>query len=407
MFIKEVRPKTIKDSRGEKTIEIQLKTYKGSFSASAPSGKSKGANEVDSYNDRGFGRSMKLIRAFSKRIEKKNFMIKDFGGLKLLTKEVERFEHRYGKLGGNVHYALEIVFLKGAAAERGKELWQFVFDSFDFFERRRKPKMPRPVGNCIGGGMHSKKMAGKKPDFQEFLLIPKKKRFSRNVTTMYYAYERAKKLLKKYQKSWVVKRNDEGAWRTSLTNEQVLDIMKKLKKRYHVDIGLDVAASSFFSRRYYHYENKKLIRDRVDQIDYIEKLTSKYGLLYVEDPLDEEDFSGFVNLKKKFPERSMVVSDDLTTTNLSRLRRANRNKGIDALIVKPNQIGSLEEVARVVKFCKENDLKIVFSHRSGETMDDSLADLAVGFQADFLKCGIYGRERLVKLRRVMEIERSL
>ncbi|MGC9309746.1 MAG: hypothetical protein ACP5D2_03585 [Candidatus Nanoarchaeia archaeon] len=401
MFVKEVKPKIIKNSRGERTIEVLLETFRGKFKSSAPSGKSTGKYEVQPYSSKGIRGSLRLMKMLAKILKHKNFMIKTFHDLDKLGDVIDRFENKYGKIGGNCRYVLEAVFLKGAAKERKKQVWEMINDVFN---DGKKPKMPMPVGNCIGGGMHS---TGRKPDFQEFLLIPNEKKFSRAVTKNVHAYERAKKLLKKKQKSWKVKTNDENALMTSLNNEDVLDILHELKKQYGVRIGLDVAASSFFKRGYYHYENKRLIRDRQEQIDYIATLIDKYGLFYVEDPLQEEDYSGFLNLEKEVDKkRLLIVGDDLTVTDVKKVRHASKT-GVNAVIVKPNQIGSLLEVAKVVQECKKHNLAMVFSHRSGETMDDFLADLCVGFSGDFIKTGIMGRERLIKLRRVMEIERSL
>jgi enolase len=138
------------------------------------------------------------------------------------------------------------------------------------------------------------------------------------------------------------------------------------------------------------------------------RLIERYNLVYVEDPLDEEDFSGFKELMAKIKNKdTMIVGDDLTTTNIHRTERAFRAGAINAMIIKPNQIGSLIEVKKVVEFCKKNKIKTIFSHRSGETMDYILADLAFGFQADYIKTGIYGRERLIKLKRLIDIEKKM
>ena len=211
-------------------------------------------------------------------------------------------------------------------------------------------------------------------------------------------------------RGWKKLRNDEGAWRTSLSNEEVLEILKKVAKKYDLRIGLDVASSSFYRNGYYTYKNKSLIRDKADQADYILKLIRKFEIFYVEDGMDEDDFSGFKSLMNGICEmgkKSLIVGDDLTTTNLDRVQRAVRGKAINAMIIKPNQIGSILEVKKVVEYCKKNNIVMIFSHRSGETMDDILADYCVGFGGDFLKAGIYGRERLIKHRRVMMIEKSL
>ena len=401
MFIRGVVLGFVKNSRGERTVQIELVTYEGRFKVSAPSGKSKGKHEVPSYNSKGIDRSMKMLRVFCRRLENKNFMIRKIDDLRQIVELVRRFEARYGRLGGNVTYALESVFLKAAAADNNKELWEFINDDVN---RGSKSKIPMPIGNCIGGGLHSKLIKGKRPDFQEFLLIPKEKTFSRAATVNLRAYEYARKLLKTRG------RNDESAWRTNKTNEEVLDVLKTVAKKYKLRIGLDVAASTFYENGYYKYKNKDLIRDKVDQADYIKKLIKKYRIFYVEDGMQEEDFSGFkevLNDTKENKFKTLIVGDDLTTTNLRLVRRAVNGGAINAMIIKPNQIGSIIEVRNVVNFCKKNKIVMIFSHRSGETMDDVLADYCVGFGGQFIKTGIFGRERLIKLRRVMMIEQSL
>ena len=413
MFIKEVIPSFVKNSRGERSIQIEIITYEGHFRASAPSGKSKGKNEVKSYHKKGIGHSMKMLRVFCLKLKHKNFIIKKISGLKQFTELMRRFEGRFGKFGGNVNYAMESAFLKAAAADNGKELWEFINDDVN---NGLRPKMPMPVGNCIGGGLHSKLINGKRPDFQEFLLIPKEKTFSRAVTVNLRAYDYAQKLLKRqsriaYFTLRSVKTNDENAWTTDKTNEEVLEILKIVAKKYKLKIGLDVAASTFYDKGYYRYKNKNLIRDKVDQADYIVRLVKKFGIFYVEDGMYEEDFSGFKEILDGISEvkksKTLIVGDDLTTTNLKRVHRAVRGKAINAMIIKPNQIGSILEVKKVVEFCKKNNIVMIFSHRSGETMDDSLADYCIGFGGQFIKTGIYGRERLIKLKRVMDIEKKL
>jgi len=401
MFVKDVMPSFVKNSRGERSIQIILRTYEGTFKASAPSGKSKGKSEVVSYNPEGINRSMKMLKVFCEKLKGKNFIIKKVDQLKQVVELMRKFEARHGRFGGNVNYSMEAAFLKAAAADNGKELWEFINDDVN---NGLKPKMPMPVGNCIGGGLHSKKIKGKRPDFQEFLLIPKEKTYSHAVTVNLRAYEYARKLLKARGK------NDENAWMTDKTNEEVLEILKTVAKKYDLRIGLDIAASSFYDNGYYKYKNKELIRDKVDQSDYVERLIKKFGIFYVEDGMHEDDFGGFkeiLNAVSKNRIKSLIVGDDLTTTNLKRVHRAVRGGAINAMIIKPNQIGSILEVKKVVEFCKKNNIVMIFSHRSGETMDDTLADYCVGFGGQFMKHGIYGRERLIKMKRVMEIEKRL
>ncbi len=419
MFVKSVVPRFVKNSRGERSIEIELKSYEGTFRCSAPSGKSMGKSEIACWNSKGIGKSMNMLKVFCGKLVHRNFIVKKIDDLKGLNELMIRFENRFGKFGGNVWYALEGVFLRAAAKDCGKELWEFINDDVN---RGLKPKMPMPVGNCIGGGLHSKMIDGKRPDFQEFLLIGNEKRFGRAVTKNLRAYEYAKKLLASSRggrwsvvgsrlfREWRRLRNDEGAWMTGRNNEEVLEILKRVAKRYDLKIGLDVASSSFYENGYYKYKNKELIRDKVDEADYIIKLIRKFGIFYVEDGMNEEDFSGFKSLTegvKKIRRKCLIVGDDLTTTHLKRVQRAVRSGVINSMIIKPNQVGSILEVKKVVEYCKKNNIVMIFSHRSGETMDDILADYCVGFGGQFLKAGIFGKERLIKLKRVMDIERSL
>lgn len=406
MFIERAWCRTILNSRKEKTTEVFIKCHHGLFSASAPSGKSKGKNEVADYNERGIDWSVKLTNKFLSALTNRNIPIKEIDDLKEVEKIIKDFEKSYGIIGGNVVYAIEVALMKSAAKENRKDLWRFVYDSMDY----KEIKMPMPVGNCIGGGLHSRGVKNKRPDFQEFELIPQEKTFSRAVTKNVHAYLYAKKLLKKMHKKWKIKTNDETALETNLTNEEVLKLLSTVAEKYNLRIGLDVAASSFVNEKnYYNYKNKELIRDRLEQIDYMRILAQRYNLLYLEDPLAEEDFSGFQELLSKIHGKkldTLIVGDDLTTTNLRRVERAAHSKSINAMIVKPNQIGSFVEVKKVIEFCKKNNIKTIFSHRSGETMDDALGDFAVGFQADFVKTGLYGPERLIKLRRIIEIEKA-
>lgn len=402
------------------SIEVSVHTYEGVFKCSAPSGKSTGKTEVACYNKNGIKYSMELLRKFCKTIEGQNLIIKKIDDIKILNEHMIRFEKKFGKLGGNVWYSLEGAFLRAAAADTGRELWEFINDDVN---NGLKPKFPMPVGNTIGGGLHSKKVNGKRPDFQEFLLIGNEKTFGKAVTKNFRAYEYAKKLLAKPPvgsgwsvvggrliKEWRRLRNDEGAWMTSRTNEEVLEIMERVSRRYGLKIGLDIASGSFYDKGYYNYENKKFIRDKLDQVEYVLKLIKKFGIFYIEDSMYEEDFASFKAVlagTSKMRGKRLVVGDDLTTTHLKRLERAFRSKSINAIIIKPNQVGSILEVRKVVDYCKKKGIVMIFSHRSGETMDDILGDYVVGFGGDFLKAGIYGKERLVKLKRVMDIERSV
>ena len=391
MILKEVEARDILNSRKERTIQVIVKTSNGSFKSAAPSGASKGE-----YEARPYAKTLKSDKTVSDRLKSdigfiNKLNIKDLNKAKICEfkdlKEVEGLVS--GKIGANSLFVLEASILKALAAESGKELYEFL-------SRGKPKKFPFPVGNAIGGGMHS---FSKKPDFQEFLFIAKSRKFSDRVDLNKKAYKLAGKILK------AKKTSDEGAWYTSLDNEKVLDIMQEVKDDLgkEINLGLDIAASTFLKKTY-NYKNKKQKLNRLGQIDYISKLAQKYELFYIEDPLDEEDFEGFAEINKRI--RGMIVGDDLTVTNLMRVKKAVQKRAIDALIVKPNQNGSLLKVKEIMDFCKKNNIKTIISHRSGETSDDTIADLSVAWKADFIKTGIYGYEREAKLKRLVEIEKK-
>jgi len=398
MFINEVKGRIIKNSRGEISIEVIVKTLKGNFSSSAPSGKSKGKYEAPDYNERGINFSLRLLNEFCLKLKNKNITLQKFDDLKNIEDQLKLFEKEFGVLGANVTYALEVSLLKAASKEIDKELWDFILEN-------KKIQIPMPVGNCIGGGMHSH--TNKKPDFQEFLFIPNEKTFSNAFTKMFRAYELVKREIKTLEKQWIIKTNDEKAWQTDLSNELCLDILKTVADKFGLRIGLDFAASTFFSNGEYIYKNKAMVRDKEAHLEYINLLIKRYDLFYIEDPINEEDFLSFSRLISFKNSNTLIVGDDLTATHIDRIKKSIMHKSINAVIIKPNQNGYLMQIKEIVELCKKNNLKIIFSHRSGETMDDALADLAIGFQADFIKTGINGRERLIKLRRIIEIEKSL
>ena len=382
VVVKRVSAKGIRDSRGEKTISVSVNTNVGNFSASAPNGKSCGKHEASPYK-KSLEKDIETLKKFSDYFSDE--MIEEFSDLRRIEDIVE------GHVGANTLFALESAILKAMAKEQKKQVWQLI--------NPQAKKLPRLVGNCIGGGKHS---PGKRPDFQEFLLIPETK-------TARESFELSKKIKKelvyplKDRDNWFEeKRNDENAWKTTLNEKEILDILKDFK----VPLGLDVAASGFYKRKGYHYANPVLRRNSEEQLSYLSNLIKNFNLFYIEDPFEENDFESFAELLKKFPDR-LVVGDDLITTNLKRFQKALEKKSINAVIIKPNQNSSLIEVKEICGLAKKRGIKIVFSHRSGETEEDILADLAFGFQADFFKAGITGKERECKIKRLIEIEKKV
>lgn len=390
MKIINISGKQINDSRNEKTILITIKTNIGDFSASSPSGKSVGKYEVKTYKN-GLEEDINTLEKFSDYFCEEN--LEKFDDLRRVEDILDRH------VGANTFFALESAILKAIAKEQKKQVWELIKP-----ESINIGKIPRLVGNCIGGGKHSK--IKDKPNFQEFLLIPQLNSARESFLEIKTIKKNTEKLLKENDKKFKSEKNDENAWMSSLNEKEVLELLKIIKEKNKIDIGIDVAASSFYKRKKYNYSNPLFKRDEEEQFSYISNLIKNFGIFYIEDPFNEEDFESFSKLLKKFPE-SLIVGDDLTVTNPKIFEKAIKMKSIRGIIVKPNQIGSLIDVKKVCEIAKKNNIKIIFSHRSGETEEDILADLAFGFQADFLKCGIDGKEREAKIKRLIQIEDSL
>jgi enolase len=387
VIVKEVSGKVILDSRKEKTISVSIGTDVGTFHASSPTGKSTGKYEAKPYKKNVEG-DAETLKKFSDYFSEEH--IDKFEDLMRIEDIIAN------QIGANTLFAFESAVLKAIAYEQKKEVWEIVNPELN----TKKAKFPKLVGNCVEGGKHSN--TSKKPDFQEFELISNmgsvKKNYERNKSIK----EEIRDALRKSDKNFEGKRTDENAWMTSLNERDVLEIMIK----FRIPLGVDIAASSFFKRKKYYYDNPVMKRDSEEQFNYISNLVKNFNLYYIEDPFEENDFESFAKLLKKFP-NSLIVGDDLTTTNSKRLKKAIEKKSINGIIIKPNQCGSLLEVKRVVEMAKENNIKMIFSHRSGETEETILADLAFGFQADFFKCGTEGDVRIKKILRLIEIEGSI
>ena len=381
MIIKQLEAKIIKNSRNEETIQIIInKKYK----ASTPSGASTGAHEVKAFPRQGIKKVISFINRHKALWIGEEF--KTFNDL-------EDFEELIQDLGGNTVIALQLAVLKTMSNNK----------IYSFLNPKAK-KLPTPLGNCIGGGAHSKL---KSTDIQEFLLIPTAQTFEEKVKINKHIH----KLLRKKLKS--KKLNDEGAIIPNLSSEETLDFLynfledKDNTLGYKVSIGLDVAASEFYKKTYnyknFSKENKRLKLKRSEQISLMNEWVQTYKIKYLEDPLEQEDFKGFAKINKK----TLVCGDDLTTTNFERLKTALRHNSINAIIIKPNQIGSLNKTKKVVDLAHKNKIKTIISHRSGETMDNSIAHLAVAWKIPYIKTGIYGKEREAKLKELIKIEKEL
>lgn len=382
MKIRSVKARKILNSRKQQTIEI---TVNKKYSAGAPSGASIGKHEINAYPSKGIKFAIEFINKF-----------KDLKGLKIEKfEDLEKIERILPIIKGNPMIALEFAILKAASKN---DIWKFLNPNAD--------DIPMPLGNVIGGGAHIK--GTEKPDIQEFLLLPKTDHFK----DAKFANEYAHKIIGK--KLGIKKITDESAWAPELDTISILDLIKETTEKIEIElgvkigIGLDVAASGLYSNKKYKYNkySKKIPKKNLtkeEQINFMESLIKRYNLNYIEDPFHENDFESFKILKNKIS--ALICGDDLTTTNLERLKKA--KECINAIIIKPNQIGSLLKTKKVVDFAIQNNIIPVISHRSGETMDASISHLAVAWNIPIIKCGIYGKERQAKLKELLKIEEEL
>ena len=414
--ILEVEPRLILNSRKEETIEVRVRTKDGLFISSAPSGASKGKFERQAFasassvgsSKNAVKTSIASLSAIGEKIVFNGYDFNNFEDLHLIEDTIMQINNKSKKemFGANALYALEASLLKSIAKSYGFDLWQYLC---------KKPNiLPMPLGNCIGGGKHVD--TDKKTDFQEFLFLPKTKRFFDAQFINLKAYDLAKKFIYSRDKEYTGLLTDENALAASIDNEQVLKLLSEVRQKIadefgiEFSLGIDCAASSFYKNKLYYYHNLEKKRTKEEQIEFVLDLIKKYNLSYIEDPLNEEDFSGFNFLMKEIQRKKLnclICGDDLTVSSFERVEKAIKNKCVNAIIVKPNQQGSLLELKRVIELAKKHDITPVMSHRSGETCDDTLADLAVGFQCPVIKTGILGKERFAKLNRLSMIERKI
>jgi enolase len=416
MIPEEITARKILDSRGQATIEVTVKSLGKKCEASAPSGKSRGKYEVEPFSSKGIEFSVSFLNALGRKIIDDKINLEKFDDLG----KIEDIAFMLDKtkdlsfMGGNALFALESALLKCLAAVNGRELWQFLAEEEGY--SLKNLKMPKPLGNCIGGGMHvSASLQKKKADYQEFLILPGAMHFFDSYFINLQAYKKAKAILAKKDSLWKGTLTDENALASTLENEQILELLKEvsagIKGQFGIELelGIDMAASSMCQVDYiYKNPPKKLSKER--QIEYILDLVRKFNLSYIEDPLKEEDFEGFSRLLKdarKLNPLILICGDDLTATHAERLDRAIKEKSVNAVIVKPNQCGSLLKTKEFFDKAKKAGIVPVISHRSGETSDNTIAHLAVGWQAPIIKTGILGKERFAKLHELMRIEREI
>ncbi|CAJ35364.1 phosphopyruvate hydratase [Methanocella arvoryzae] len=390
MIIDEILARKIFDSRGNPTIEVEVYTDDGNYGvAAAPAGASTGSYEA-------------VAIPVDDAIAKLESEVIDqlIGEYAADQEEIDRLLHEidgtdnFSNIGGNLSVALSMATAKAAAASFKMPLYRYLGGAF--------PTMPYPLGNVLGGGAHAKGAT----DIQEFLVTPIG---APNIDQAVYAntlvHKRVKKLLT--EAGIICHKGDEGGWAPQIKDSKAFEIVSKAVDEvsgelgFEIRFGLDVAATELWDGNNYVYKDTK--RTTEQQIDYIAGLIDEYNLYYVEDALQENDYEGFARLTEMVGDRCLICGDDLFVTNVSRIEKGIENLSGNAILIKPNQIGTVTDTYNAIRLGRQYGYSTVMSHRSGETTDNTIAHLAVAFGCELIKTGVVGGERIAKLNELIRI----
>ncbi|MBI3069896.1 MAG: phosphopyruvate hydratase [Candidatus Levybacteria bacterium] len=413
--IKQIKAREILDSRGNPTIEATVILSDGSSGvASVPAGASVGTYEAVELRDhdqtrfKGLG-VLKAIENIEKIIAPK-LLGMEAAKQQEIDKTIIELDgtQNKGRLGANA--TLSVSMAVSDAAAKSSVLPLFLYLRQFIHKENTQLKIPSLLFNLINGGLH----AGNNLNFQEFQIIPAtSKPYSEALQSGITIYNSLKEVLKQNNLPLLV--GDEGGFGPALSaNMEAFALLKQavasvnLRVGFDVFFGLDAAANHFYRNGQYFIKDKAMPFSSSDLSLYYETLNKEYDLLYIEDPFFEDDWQAWANLITKISHDTIVAGDDLIATNPYRLQMAIDKKTITGIIIKPNQIGTVLEALAVVEVARAAGLKIIVSHRSGETNDSFIADFAVAVSADYVKFGAPVRgERVAKYNRLLAIENQI
>ncbi len=386
------------DSRGDRTVEAEVRTESGGFGrAAAPSGASTGEHEAIELPP---GEAIAAAREHAlPRIEGQVYA----GDQRSVDRALREADGTgdFSEIGANSAVAISMAAAKAASDLLGAPLYQHLGGAF------RGNSFPTPLGNVIGGGEH----AADATDIQEFLVAPVGAPSIMDAAFANAAVHAAVgDLLAEADVS--AAKGDEGAWAPSISDSEAFGLVSRAADAvaeevgFRIDLGVDVAASELYDPEagVYRYSNTE--RTPAEQVEYVAGLVKEHGLLYVEDPLDEDDFEGFAALTDRIGEDALVCGDDLFATSVERLERGVDVGAANSILVKPNQIGTLTGAFDAIERARRAGYEPVVSHRSGETEDTTIAHLAVATDAPYIKTGAVGGERTAKLNELIRIEEN-
>ena len=407
MKIKDVKAREILDSRGNPTVEVDVILENGILGrAAVPSGASTGEREALELRDG--DKSRYMGKGTLKAVANVNGPLRDLvigmdaadqKALDYAMIELDGTETK-SKFGANAILGISMAAMKASAIEAGKPLYRYVGEG---------TVLPKPMMNIINGGAH----ADNKLDFQEFMIIPQRDTIHERVRVGAEVFHNLKKVLN--EKKLATGVGDEGGFAPDLqSNSEGFElIMEAIKKAGYepgkdVCLAIDVAASEFYEDGKYNLvgEGRSLTTDEL--IDFYEELVNKYPIISIEDPVDENDWEGFRKITERLGDRIQLVGDDLFVTNKKCLQMGIDNHAGNAILLKVNQIGTITETLETIELARANGYATVISHRSGETEDTTIADLAVGLNLGQIKTGSMSRtDRICKYNQLMRIEEEL
>jgi enolase len=388
----------ILDSRGNPTVEVDIRAGPAFGRAAAPSGASTGKHEPPAFPKAGVDDAIRTFRA----VVGPGLLgheVSDQVGVDHRLREIDGTAN-FARIGCNVATATSIAVMRTAAANAG-------MPPFRYLGGPTKRGLPLPLGNVIGGGRHA--IGG--TTIQEFLVVSQAPTALANVLGNARVHRKIGDALAKKRPDQPLGRGDEGAWVAPLQDEEALALVADECRKAERELGfrvrpaLDLAASEFFRHGKYEYRERSLTRE--EQIDFVARIVREYDLFSVEDPFDQEDFAAFAELTKSVGDRCTVIGDDIFVTNVARLRRGIEAGAANAILIKPNQIGTLSDARAAVDLAHKSGYATVMSHRSGETTDDAIAHLAVAWGCLGIKTGAVGGERIAKLNELIRIEEGL
>ena len=402
--IKEIHAREILDSRGNPTVEVDVILESGALGrAAVPSGASTGVREALELRDkdeRFVGKGVRKAVNNVNTVIRERLIGMEASEQELIDTTMIELDGTKNKsvLGANATLGVSLAVLKASANEVNLPLYKYVGNG---------KSLPYPMMNILNGGAH----ADNNLDFQEYMIIPKRDTIKERIRVGAEIFHTLKKVLK--EKGYNTNVGDEGGFAPDLqSNEEGFQVIIEAIELAgyipgeDVSIGIDVAASEFFEDGKYSVDGKLLTTEEL--INFYEELVNKYPIISIEDPVDENDWDGFKLITEKLGNKIQLVGDDLFVTNIECLQKGIDNQSGNAILLKLNQIGTYTETIRTIELAKKHNYKTIISHRSGETEDTTIADLAVGLDLGQIKTGSMSRtDRICKYNQLLRIEEEL